>query len=111
MRGTSRYPIRARNKAAYLGEYVVKSVVDNTLNHTVDYCYRTNDIPTCYSEAVSSPDATNWKRAMDNEIDTLINNETYILIPPPPNREIVGGNGSTPLKQAPTGRRPIRLGM
>jgi hypothetical protein len=39
---TRRYPTRARNKPSYLSEleYVVESVVDNSINHAVDYCFR-----------------------------------------------------------------------
>lgn len=45
----ARYPTRIRNKLIYLDEYVV----DSTTNLAVDYCYRMNDIPTCYSQAVT----------------------------------------------------------
>ena len=108
----ARYPSRTRNKPAYLNEYV-ESVVDNTVNHAVDYCYRVSAIPTCYSEAVNSPEATKWKKAMDEEVDSLVGNETYTLIRPPENRDIVGGggNGSLLLRQVPTMRRRTRLGM
>ena len=88
--GTTRYPTRARNKPSYLSEYVVESVVDNSINHAVDYCFRMTDVPISYSEAVSSPEAANWKRAMDEEVDSLVGNETFTLVPPPQDREIVG---------------------
>jgi hypothetical protein len=77
-----RYPTRARNKPSYLSEYVVESVVDNTINHSVDYCFRMSDVPISYSEAVSSPEATNWKRAIDEpEVDSLVGNETFTRVP------------------------------
>ena len=50
-----------------------------------------HDIPASYSEAVNSPQATEWKTAMDEEFNSLIENETFILNPIPQNREIVGG--------------------
>jgi hypothetical protein len=34
--GTTRYPTRARNEPSYLSEYVVESVVDNSLNHALE---------------------------------------------------------------------------
>jgi hypothetical protein len=34
--GTTRYPTRARNKPSYLSEYVVESVIDNSISHAVD---------------------------------------------------------------------------
>ena len=89
--GTARYPTRSRNKPAYLEEYVVDSVIDNTLTQAVDYCYRMHDIPASYLEAVNSSQATEWKTAMDKEFNSLIENETFILTPIPQNREIVGG--------------------
>ena len=89
--GTTRYPTRARNKPSYLSEYVVESVVDNSINHSVDYFFRMTDVPIPYSEAVSSPEAANWKMAMDEEVDSLVGNETFTLVPPPQDREIVGG--------------------
>ena len=88
---TARYPTRSRNKSAYLEEYVVDSVVDNTVTQAVDYCYRMQDIPASYLEAVNSPQATEWKMAMDEEFNSLIENETFILTSVPQNREILGG--------------------
>ena len=52
--GTTRYPTRARNKPSYLSEYVVESVVDNSISHAVDDCFRMRDASISYSEAVSS---------------------------------------------------------
>lgn len=80
-----RYPTRTRNKPSYIEH------VDTSVNHAVDYCYRMNNIPTCYSEAVNSPEAANWKKAMDEEVESLLDNETFTLTQPPQNREIVGG--------------------
>jgi hypothetical protein len=80
--GTTRYPNIARNKASYLSKNVVESVVDNSINHALDYCFRVTDVPISYSEAVSSPEAANWKSAMDEEVDSLVGNETFTLVPP-----------------------------
>ena len=84
--GTARYPTRSQNKSAYLGEYVVDSVIDDTVTQAADYCYRMHDTPASYSEAVNSPQATEWKTAMDEEINSLIENETFILTPIPQKR-------------------------
>ena len=89
--GTARYPTMSQNKPAYLEEYVVGSVVDNTVTQAVDHFYRMHDIPTSYSEAVNSPQGTEWKRAMDEEFKSFMENDTWILTPTPQNREIVGG--------------------
>ena len=36
---------------------------------------RMNGIPTCYSEAVNAPEAENWKKAMNEEVESLLDNE------------------------------------
>ena len=69
----------------------MEGMTDNTTKLAVDYCYRLNDLPTSYSEAVSSPDSVKWKNAMDEEFASLANNNTFTLTEPPPDREIVGG--------------------
>lgn len=43
--GTARYPTTSRNKPAYLKEYVVHSVVDNTVTQAAGYCFWKHDIP------------------------------------------------------------------
>ncbi len=48
-----RYPTRTHNKPTYLDEYII----DDNVNHTVDYCFRAVDIPKCYTQAIKSPEA------------------------------------------------------
>ncbi|CAB4039167.1 Retrovirus-related Pol poly from transposon TNT 1-94, partial [Paramuricea clavata] len=96
-----RYPTRTHNKPAYLSEYVVESITDSSANVAIDYCYRMNDIPACYSQAVNSPDSARWKKAMDEEFDSLVSNETFTLTMVPPNREIVGGKWVYTIKSGP----------
>ena len=93
----ARYPTRTRNKPTYLDEYVV----DSTTNLAVDYCYRMNDIPKCYSQAVNAPDSICWKRAMDEEINSLESNDTYTLTELPPTRDVVGGKWVYTIKSGP----------
>ena len=88
-----RYPSRARSKPGYLNEYVTSKVVDDVAEYTVDYCYRTSDIPACYSQAIQSPEANEWHKAMDDEIIALRENDTFELVPPPEDRNIGGGGG------------------
>ena len=93
----ARYPTRIRNKPKYLDEYVV----DSTTNLAADYCYRMNDIPTCYSQVVNAPDSTSWKRAMDEEINSLESNGTFTLTPLPPTRDVVGEKWVYTIKSGP----------
>ena len=106
--GTARYPTRSRNKPAYLEEYVVDSVIDNTETQAVDYYYRMYDIPASYSKAVNSPQVTEWKTAMDEEFNSLIENETFILTPISQNREIVGGKWVYTIKSDPNNEETFK---
>ena len=56
--GGHRYPTRARNRPIYLDEYVVESIPDSTANLAVGYCYQMSEIPSCYAQAINSPDST-----------------------------------------------------
>ncbi|CAB4006845.1 Hypothetical predicted protein [Paramuricea clavata] len=99
--GEVRYPTRPHNKPAYLSEYVVESITDSSANVAIDYCYRMNDIPACYSQAVNSTDSARWKKAMDEEFDSPVSNETFTLTMVRPNREIVGGKWVYMIKSGP----------
>ena len=62
--------------------------MDN-INYTVEYCYRVTNIPTTYDEAVDSLEASKWRKAMEDEITALNDNDTYNLVTPPEDRQIV----------------------
>ena len=96
-----RYPIRAQTKPEYLNEYVTSKAVDEVARYTVDYCYRTSDMPFSYSQAIHSPEADECHKAMDDEIKALEENDTFELVPPPEGREIVGGRWVYTVKTGP----------
>ena len=77
----------------HLDEYVVEKDIDDNVNYTVDYCYRVTNIPSTYNEAVNSQEASQWQKAMGEEVAALIDNDTYELVTPPEGRQIVGGWG------------------
>ena len=60
-------------------------------NCAVDYCYRAGDIPENYDKAISSPKAKQWHKAMDEEMNSLIDNNTFELTVIPEGRSVVGG--------------------
>ena len=80
-----RYPKRNRKPPGHLVDY---HVADD--NEKQDYCYFLNT-PTSYNEAVSGTDSANWKRAMDEEIESLERNETFTVTELPPDKTVVGG--------------------
>ena len=80
-----RYPKRNRKPPGHLVDY---HVADD--NEQQDYCYFLYT-PTSYNEAVSGTDSANWKRAMDEEIESLERNETFTVTELPPDKTVVGG--------------------
>lgn len=86
-----RYPRRTnRGLAPKRYEHSVQSCEDE--NYCVDYCYNfVCDVPVNYSDAVSCNDAPNWREAMDDEMQSLLENNTWELTPLPEGRPAVGG--------------------
>ena len=46
--------------------------------------------PRSYTEAIQSPEKSAWQSAMEEEINSLHENESWELVKPPPGRKIVG---------------------
>ena len=49
-----------------------------------------------------------WQEAMNIEMKALVENDTYELVPKPNNRQIVGRNGFTQLRQTKTRRKRLK---
>ena len=98
---SGRYPRRDRRKPDYLKDYDTDGDLSSMARCTIDYCYRITDIPRTYDEAVSSPDSTQWKNAMKEEIRALEENDTYELTPLPEGRSPVGGRWVYTVKLGP----------
>ena len=98
-----RYPTRTHNKPKHLEEYALEDDMKDNVYYTVDYCYRVENIPTTYDEAVDSPEANKWQKAMDDEMTALNDNDTYDLVTPPEGRKIVGGKWVYAVKNGPNG--------
>lgn len=63
---------------------------DDTLIN-IDYCYRAvSGIPLTFKEAIASTESERWKKAMDEEIQSLEDNHTFTLTTLPEGRKIVG---------------------
>ena len=73
---------------------------DYYLTASVDYAYTAVPcIPNSYDEAVHSIDAEKWKAAMDNEINTFMDNKMWELTPLPENCSETKGRWVYTLKQ------------
>ena len=62
----------------------------NDSDGQLDYLYRASTVPNSYEEAISSPKAQIWRKAMDEQIKSLENNDTYSIIDRPEGRSVIG---------------------
>lgn len=68
---------------------------DNHINEDVDdeadlhQATNSQEEPTCYQDAINSPDACKWIEAMKNEFDSLIKNNTWVPVDLPKGRKRV----------------------
>lgn len=59
-------------------------------NFRPNFVFSLEDDPTCLQEALTSPDASFWQEAIDNEMDSLLSNKTWDLVELPPGCKIIG---------------------
>jgi len=64
-------------------------------------------IPTSYKEAIQSPQATEWKDAMNEEMDTLKERRVFTEVPKPARKKVIGSRWVYTLKQDSKGK-PVR---
>ena len=85
-----------RRKPPHFDDYVCSNV---------DMCYSVSSvsIPRTYSEAIDSPECSQWKEAMNNEINSLKLNDTYDLVLLPQGKKAVGGRWVFSIKDYPDG--------
>lgn len=75
---------------------------EDKLLTNIDYCYRvTCDVPLTLQEAINSPKSEKWVKAMQEEIDSLIENDTYTLTSLPEGKHAVGGRWVYAVKENP----------
>lgn len=86
------YPQRERKAPEYFES-------NNSTCVNVDYCYRALDVLQTYSEAMKSAKAPEWEQAMKDELEALEENNTFELTSLPEGKNLVGENGSMPLKK------------
>ena len=95
---TGRYPSRVRRKPDYYGDHVTEAS-DEQVQITIDYCYRlVSNVPLTFSEAVTSPNSKEWSSAMDEEMESLNDNNTFTLTTLPEGKKAVGGRWVYALK-------------
>ncbi len=95
-----RYPTRERRPPDYFYNVNEDEHDDNI---TVDFCYTARDLPQTYNEAIRSPESAKWKDAMDNEMSSLKENDTFTLTPLPQGKQAVGGRWVYAVKESADG--------
>ena len=80
-----KYPGRERKTPAYIRGYDINFEDDQAMI-SIHYCYYVV-FPKSYKEAMESPDTALWEEAMKEEIESLVENETFTLEVLPEGRE------------------------
>ena len=86
----TRYPRREKKPPSHLSDYEVYQFEDKIMN-SVDFCYTFSGFPQSYKEAIESNESKHWQKAMEEEMASLKENDTYTLIPLPSGKQAVGG--------------------
>ena len=91
----TRYPSRVRRRPDYLHDYISQQASDEETDQVqmhLDYCYRvTCNLPVTFREAVTSDRSKEWVAAMDEEMQSLSENNTFTLSSLPEGKKAVGG--------------------
>ena len=77
-------PPRSRNLPKHLNDYACSNI---------DFCYKVMNVPKTYKEALETSYTNEWKKAMNKEMDSLIENNTFNVVSLPANKNPVGGGG------------------
>ena len=87
-----RYPVRNTRRPPHLDDYIVDQELDerDLINYSVDYCYTAQIYPKTYEEAMRSKDSKMWREAMNEEMKSLDENNTYTLTKLPEGKSLVG---------------------
>jgi hypothetical protein len=60
------------------------------VDRQISYCYNMDDDPKTYEEAIKSHDSAFWKEAINDEMDSIVGNNTWKLVDLPPGSKPIG---------------------
>ena len=103
-----RHSARTRRPPAYLSDYVTDMEDDDQVPTNVDYCYNFSAFPQTYQEAMDSPESSNWKAAMEEEMNSLTKNNTFTLSDLPEGKNAVGGRWLYTMKESSAGAKTFK---
>ena len=69
--------------------YLMEGTRDSVINQ-IPYCYNTESDPQTFEEAMKSQDAAFWKEEINDEMDSIIGNNTWKLVDLPPGSKPIG---------------------
>ena len=98
-----RYPVRERHAAKRYGCSDINDIDNVFYIQNLHVANTVISVPNNYLEALMSPEKDHWLRAMAEEVASLLANDTYKLVPPPPGIKPVGGRWIFSIKQDPSG--------
>ena len=81
---------------------------DDQVLTNVDYCYKSFAFPQTYQEAMDLPESSNWKAAMEEEMNSLTENNTFTLSDLPGGKNAVGGLWVYTIKESSTGAKTFK---
>ena len=79
----------AKNFGSDFQLYLVEGSRDE-INLEYSYCYSIEDDPKTYQEAMESRDSAFWKEAIDDEMSSILENNTWVLSDLPPGSKTLG---------------------
>ncbi|GJV52636.1 zinc finger, CCHC-type containing protein [Tanacetum coccineum] len=69
--------------------YLIKETMDEVSDQH-SYCFNVEDDPKTFDETIKSQDVAFWKEAINNEIDSIMGNNTWVLADLPPGCKPLG---------------------
>ena len=102
---------RTRRHPAYLSGYVTDMEDDGQVLTNVDYCCKSSAFPQTYQEAMDSLESSNWKAAVEEEMNSLTENNAFTLSDLPEGKNEVGVVGCTTSKKVPLVLELSKRGM
>ena len=93
-----RYPQRIRSAPKRL-------ITEDATSVTIDFCYKmcNVNVPQSYEEAMKTVDAPMWKCAMDEEMNSLLENDTFSVTTLPDDKSKIKGRWVYSTKEGPNG--------
>ena len=103
----TRYPRREKKHPPHLSDYEVHQFEVKIMN-SVDFCYTFSGFPQSYTEAIESNESKYWQKAMEEEMASLKENDTYTLTPLPSGKQAVGGRWVYTIKECANGSKSYK---